>query len=402
MKKVYYLIVTVVLGLNVIFPAMVYLWFGFFYVYYPVSTKYVGKATAFLVFMLILTICVVKLSRYGNKKIDIKKNDNYILVDNAVIILFWVSVTIRILKYIQTGGFLGIISGESNGTFLAYLSFFFDLRMLYFFVLLRFFRVENIKKIVFYSTVYVAISLMYSSRSGIFFVVLNCGILLFGLKISEKFRKKMIALLIISAIIAPFMFAIATASRGTTSIFSVEKLCRSIVGRLSIDEVAAIELEQYENGMYKDQLFEEKYGIVNQSKLIVNTLIPGSLFENDVDPNQYWRAIFSNWSEDTVKMYYTSIYSILPMYLYLKYHGLIGLFLYFLIIYFMFRSTCRMKNQTIALFFGVHFFYTVFQYFDWVYHTRDLVSFLLTLLMIKLLSQFSNRYRITIGSRQIL
>ena len=121
--------------------------------------------------------------------------------------------------------------------------------------------------------------------------------------------------MVVPIMLAPVLYMLATASRSDANL-SIEGMINQIVGRVSYLEISAIEIEQAKTGDYVADVFNEKYGMENQAKQIVNMLVPGSVFQDDVQPNQYWRAIFAGWTKEAAKEHYTSMYFVLPVYLY--------------------------------------------------------------------------------------
>ena len=142
-------------------------------------------------------------------------------------------------------------------------------------------------------------------------------------------------------------------------------------------------MEQYLEGSYKKLIFEEKYSLQNQGEQILNSILPGDLFPSDVQPNQYWRAIFAGWREDLAKEHYMSMTFMLPMYFILKYGFSLG-FIYFVVFFFcMYVLISRIKDPVASIFLIGTLTYSVFQYFDWCYHFQDVFYFTLTFFAIR-------------------
>lgn len=400
MKRVYLTMIYITLGLNVLLPWIFCKIKGFQYIYWPVDEKYLDIAVVFLILILLITIVIVELSRYGGSKIEFSELDNSFLLGNGVTLLFWFSIILNLINIVVTGGFRGIIVGAANSTIIAYLQFFLDSRLLYFAVLLKAYKRQKIEEICIYSFAYVAVSFMYSSRSGIFWMVFYNMVLLYALKLSKRFVQKIMLLMVVPIMLAPVLYMLATASRSDANL-SIEGMINQIVGRVSYLEISAIEIEQAKTGDYVADVFNEKYGMENQAKQIVNMLVPGSVFQDDVQPNQYWRAIFAGWTKEAAKEHYTSMYFVLPVYLYVKYGLMVAVILYATIIYSLFRITCKMKNNAFALFVASYFYYSLFQFFDWVYHAQDIYAFLLTVISIKVMEMLVGKYKIKIGARKI-
>lgn len=383
MRKIYFIIIGIALGINILFPWLVYKFFGFFYEYYPVSEKYVDKATFLITILMLMVLGMIFLSRRGAKKIDfsmIEKSSEYCGVE--VEHIFWFSMFLNFYNALTIGSFSAFLNGEANGTIVAYLQLFFDARLLYFCVLLKAYKNKSIKKIIVISSIYLLQTLLYSSRAGIFWIVFFNICFMFGVKLQSSLKKRIAILLVIPVLLAPVLFVFASNNRSSNT-NTVEYFAHKIVARLSYIEVAGIELEQYEDGSYMKGIFEEKYGIKNQIEQTINSLLPGEMFESDVQPNQYWRAIFSGWSESDCKENYLSMYMILPIYFIIKYGYFLGSILFIGFMCITYQLICRMKNQVFALFIGSYLMYTVVQYFDWSYHFRDLTAFILTAIVVK-------------------
>lgn len=217
-------------------------------------------------------------------------------------------------------------------------------------------------------------------------------ILILGIKISRDMKQKIGVLIMIAVLIAPFLYAVSTISRGGAQ-NTVEYMAKQIVARLSYIEPGGIELQQYVEKTYNKAVFLEKYGLKNQTEQIINSMFPGDIFENDVQPNQYWRTIFAGWNKEEARKYYTSSTMILPMYFYLKYGGILGISLCVIFSCGLFWIICRIKDSAVAVFMASYTFYTIFQYFDWAYHARDLTCFLLTFLVVRMYSMFQQKFR---------
>lgn len=398
MKKIYLATITISLGLGVLFPWCVYKVFGFFWNSVAVDESYVDRAALLIMLTLLLTAAAVLLSRHGRKPINFSEAvKSRFLSGKAAEQLFMAAIVLNLVNAARVGDFSGLISGEANGSIISYLQLFLDLRILYYLALLRAYKRKRIGKILLYSFLYVGVSVLYSSRSGAFWVVFFNLILIVGVKISRALKQKILMLIMAAVILAPFLYAFSTISRGGAQ-RTVEYMAKQIVARLSYIESGGIELQQYTEKTYDEVLFREKYGLKNQVEQTINSLLPGDIFENDVYPNQYWRAIFAGWEKEAAKMHYTSSTMILPVYFYLKYGGLLGIVLCILFCYGLFWGICRIKDVAVAAFMASYTFYTIFQYFDWAYHARDLTCFLLTFLTVRIYShilekvKFQSRY----------
>lgn len=394
MKKIYLTTIAISLGLGVVFPWCVYKVFGFFWNSTPVDEQYVDLAALLIMLTLLLTAGVVALSKYGRKSVDFSEAVKSKLISSqAADHLFLFAIVINIINVIRIGNFSNLISGGATGSIIAYLQLFFDIRVLYFLALMRAYKKKQIGKILFYSFLYVGISVLYSSRSGAFWMVFfNVG-LITGVKISKALKQKIMLLIIMAVILAPFIYAFSTVSRGGAQ-NTVEYMAKQIVARLSYIEAGGVELQQYIEETYDEQLFMDKYGLRNQLEQTANSLLPGDIFEFDVQPNQYWRAIFAGWTEEAARTNYTSMYMSLPIYFCLKYDVILGIVICVAFGYGLYWGVCRIKDAAVASFMATFLFYSIFQYFDWAYHARDLTCFLLTFLVVKVYEKILKRVRI--------
>lgn len=393
MKKIYLTSIAITIGLGVLFPWLVYKLFGFFWNYASVQEEYVDLAALIVLLTLLLTAGVIGLSKYGKNAINFSETvKSKILSSKAVEHLFLFTIVINLINAIKIGDFSALINGHANGSFISYLQLFFDIRILYYLALLKAYKRKRIGKILFYSMMYVGISIMYSSRSGLFWMVFFNVSLIMGMKISKSLKSKIILLIFVAVMLAPGLFAVATMSRGG-ALNTVEYMAKQIVARLSYIEVSGIELEQYKEKTYEKDIFLDKYGVKNQIEQAINSLLPGDVFEPDVQPNQYWRAVFAGWTVEAVREHYTSMYMVLPMYFYLKYGGLFGVVLCVIFCYVLFRCVCKIKDSAVASFMACYLFYTIFQYFDWAYHIRDLTCFVLTIIIIRIYDKILKKVR---------
>jgi hypothetical protein len=201
----------------------------------------------------------------------------------------------------------------------------------------------------------------------------------------------MIVLMLIPVLLAPFLFVIATNMRSSTP-NTLSYFVNLIIGRVSFIEIGGIELEQYVNGTYNKLVFSDKYGLVNQIKQTINSLVIGDVFSPDAFPNQYWRSVFTGWDLESAKINYTSMNMILPIYLIFKYSFLGGLILFLLLMGLYFRFVCRLQDKVLGMYLATMLFYTLFQFFDWPYHIRDIISIMFSVYLIRILSWFRITY----------
>lgn len=393
MKKIFEFDVFVLLVLHTIAPAVIYYLFGFRYEYAPVDEKYVYFAAILIGIILISVLLVVLLFSRNRKEITVEDlYKSQYLQGRAPEYMFMLALIINVLNILKSGGFESILNGNTNGTIISYLKFFLDIRVLYYCVLIKAYREANINKICFVSICYLLITLMYSSRSGILWMILLNVWIICGIRISPKIKKKIKLILFFALISSPLLFMFATNSRSGEK-HTVDYIAHKLVARISFDEIAGIELEQFIEERYDKTVFEEKYALLNQGKQIVNAIVPGDIFDSDVQPNQYWRAIFAGWNVELCKVHYMSMTSIFPMYLILKYGYIIGIIVSISSICAMYYCISKMKDPTIKVFLVGIVFYTVFQYFDWCYHFQDMLCFVLTFFSLRKVGKITSTLR---------
>ena len=378
MKRVYFLTCLIFVLLHILFPLAVYSVFGFRYEYYPVGEQYVYFGAGILLLSLAVASFCIFLYSKRKRSITIQdlRNSKY-LQGMAVEFLFLLSVIINLFSIVATGSFEAILKGAANSTLTSYLKLFLDLRLLYFCVLIKSYSDKKLAMILTWSGLYFFITMLYHSRSGILWIVLFTLWIISGIKSSSKIKTRIIYFIIALALAAPFLFLVATNARTNTR-YSASYIAHKLIARISFDEIAGIELEQNLEGSYKKSLFEEKYSLKNQGEQILNSILPGDIFPSDVQPNQYWRAIFAGWREDLAKEHYMSMTFMLPMYFILKYGFSLG-FIYFVLFFFcMYVLISRIKDPVASIFLIGTLTYSVFQYFDWCYHFQDIFYFTLT------------------------
>ena len=164
MKKIYLITIAISLGLGVIFPWCVYKVFGFFWNSVAVDEKYVDQAALLIMMTLLLIASVVALSKYGRESIDFSKTaKSKLLSGKAAEHLFLFAIGLNLINVVRVGKFSNLISGGATGTIISYLQIFLDLRILYYLALLLAYKKKRISKILFYSFLYVGVSVLYST-----------------------------------------------------------------------------------------------------------------------------------------------------------------------------------------------------------------------------------------------
>lgn len=372
MKKTIIAIIWYVLILHVFIPCIYYLCIGFTPVYSDlVDYGSLYKSVFLIIFPLLLSIFILKIST---------KNDFVVkpVVDGKPInFLYYFSVLFKLVTFYLNGGFQSVIEGGSSGSLTNYVSLFlnpFTLLLLLLFMQKK--KSSVIKAILFY-VMYITLS---GSRSGIIsiFFVFFIGMAFEGFK---YYKSKLQNFLKFGLLLAPILFVYATISRGFDELVGFDFIINQIVGRMSTLETSMLPL-YYDSHNLDLSLFYLKYDFLHQLKLCIDALLPGQIFEFDVMPNNYYRAMFMGYSESFVIENYMSINFTLPIYLYLKYSYLSIILTVFYIIGF-YRLLFFFKNKPFIIIILLSVFYDLIYFFDWVMVFMQFYSALLTILFVK-------------------
>jgi len=372
MKKAVIAIIWYVLILHVFIPCVYYLFMGFDPVYTDlVDLPSLYKSIFLITASLLLAIFVLNKST----KKDFVATP--IVNGKPINFLYYFSIVFKLITFYLTGGFEALISGESSGSLANYFSLFlnpFTLLLLLLFVQKK--KSSVIKAILFY-VVYITLS---GSRSGIIsiFFVFFIGMAFEGFK---RYESKLLNFLKYGLLMAPALFVYATLSRGINEVVGFDFIMNQIVGRMSTLETSMLPL-YHESHDLDLSLFYSKYGFWHQIKLCIDTLLPGQIFEFDVMPNNYYRAMFMGFSESFVRENYMSVNLTLPIYLYLKY-GYFGILFTVLYILGFYKLLVFFKNKPFVIIILLSTFYNLVYFFDWVMVFMQLYSSLLTVLFVK-------------------
>lgn len=372
MKKAIIGIILYFLVIHIILPALFY-WYKdeVFPIYntfldMPAFIKAGGLIVVSFSLSLLVLLCLPK-----GKTIVPKLNTT------AITSLFYFSVLFKLFTFFLYGGYSGLLAGEGAGKINTYIAIFlnpFTLLLILFFGQSK--KSSLIKPIIFY-VISVTIS---GSRSGVLSVFF---VFFIGLAFDSfyYYKSKIIKFLKYSLILSPVLYVFATQSRsGSTIDYSL--LQYAIVGRMSTVETAMYPVYYKDNNLDMS-LFEEKYNIGNQFKLILDAFLPGQFFDFDISPNNYYRAIFMDASLSYVRENYMSINMTLPVYLYVKYSYFCVLLTVVYIIGFYYLIDYLRKSPLVAIAF-LSCFYSMIFYFDWLMSFTELYSALLTVLTVKL------------------
>ncbi|ETZ24512.1 hypothetical protein [Pedobacter sp. V48] len=388
MKKSVIGIILYFLILHVLIPGVYYLFNGFV----PIYTDLIDIPSLIKsAILIILPVCLSLIILYLlPKDQEIAPN----IEGKPVTELFYFSVLFKMAVFYYFGGFASIINGEVNGTFSNYFSLFFNPFILLLVVLFVQKKRTNIILAVLFYVVSITLS---GSRSGILaiFFVFMIG---YSFQTFQGYKNKLYSFLKYSLLISPFLFIYATSIRGAADTIDKSVLLNQIVGRMSTLETSMMPLYFYHNNMDME-LFYDKYGIWNQLKLILDGIIPGQIFDYDVMPNNYYRAIFMGYSKSFVVENYMSINLTLPIYLYLKYSYLSILFTILYVLGF-YKIVLALKNYPLLVVVVLSVFYNVIYFFDWVMVFSQIYTALLTVLCLKMYVFF--RKEVIVGLKRDL
>ncbi|MDI6034447.1 O-antigen polymerase [Flavobacterium sp. LB2P84] len=372
MKKAIIAILLYILILHVFIPCIYYCFYDFIPIYSDLI-DYPSLIKAGLLISVPLLISVFLLKFFPSKD-DLIKPD---IEGKPINFLFYFAILLKLITFYFTGGYEGVLSGESNGTLLNYVFLFlnpFTLLLVLLFVQKK--KSNVIKSILFY-VIFITLS---GSRSGVIsiFFVFFIGLAFEGFK---QYRLKIYKFLKYGIIIAPFLFIYATISRGLDEVVGLDFILNQIVGRMSTLETSMLPL-YYDRHNLDLSLFYLKYDLWHQLKLSIDAILPGQIFDLDVMPNNYYRAMFTGYSESFVFDNYMSVNLTLPVYLYLKYSYFAIPFTVFYVIGF-YKILCIFKYKPLVAIVFLSTFYNLIYFFDWVMVFTQLYSSFLTILFIK-------------------
>lgn len=372
MKKAIIGIILYFLTIHVVLPALFYWYKGGVFPIYNTFLDMPAYTKAGLLIFISFSISLLVLLFLPKGKTIVPK-----LNTTAITSLFYFSVLFKLFTFYLYGGYSGLLAGDGAGKINTYIAIFlnpFTLLLILFFGQSK--KSSLIKPIIFY-----IISVTLSgSRSGILSVFF---VFFIGLAFDSFsfYKNKIIKFLKYSLILSPMLYVFATQTRnGSTVDYSF--LQYAIVGRMSTIETAMYPVYYKDNNLDMN-LFNEKYSVVNQFKLILDAFLPGQFFDFDISPNNYYRAMFMDASLNYVRENYMSINMTLPVYLYVKY-GYFCVFLTVIYIIGFYRLINYLKENPLIVIALLSCFYSMIYYFDWLMTFTELYSALLTVCTVKL------------------
>lgn len=381
MKKAIIAITIYFLLLHVVLPAVYYFIFGFSPIYSDFEDNAALIKSFFLLFIPFV-VAIIILYFIPSTNDEIEPNIN----GNPITVLFYLSIFLKLGVTLVTGGFAAALSGESNGSLINYISLFLNPFTLLLALLLVQKKKSNVMLAIFFYVLSVTLS---GSRSGIIsiFFVFFIGL---GFEAFEFYKRKVSVFLKWGLILAPLLFIFATQLRGLSDFVTMDVILNQIVGRMSALETSMMPVYYYDHNLNLE-LFYEKYSVWHQFLLSLDSIVPGQLFDFDVMPNNYYRAIFMDYSQSFVFENYMSVNLCLPTYLYLKYGYLAFIFtILYVIGFYKFIRIFRKYPLIVMVFLSG--FYNVIYFFDWVMFFTQIYSGLLTVFALKMYVFFRKEF----------
>lgn len=370
MKKVFISILLFYLSFHYLFPLVYYIAFGFVNTYSNIYDES-SLIKAFMLNSISILVAILIIIFIPSKKV--LKQPTFKHTGK----LYFIAAILSVSSFFIYGGYRGAITGESQGTLLSYIRLFFDLPTIL--IVLFFFQKKPIRPywIIF---IYVIVLTLSGSRSAVIMIILL--FLMFPMfSNGYLYRRKVLGALKFLIIFAPFLFIISTAIRGYES----NKVLDLIVGRVSFLELNTIAIFKADTDKANMDLFDEKYGAVNQFEQVINAISPIDPFNYDVDPNQYFRSIFMGLPKHNVLDRYMSINLTLPVYFYLKYGAFFACLITIIFLISVFLILNKFFNNVYIVLVILVNFYSILYFFDWVMIFKGIYTSFLTVF-------FINRY----------
>jgi len=372
MKKAIIGLIIYFLILHVLLPSIYYLIYGFTPVYSDLEDEN-ALIKSFCIIFFSFLIAIVLLYYIPSKNDKIAPH----IDGKPLTVLYYFSILLKLAIVFSSGGFSALITGESNGTLLTYISLFLNP----FTLLLTLLFVQKRKSNVILAIIFYVLSVTIAgSRSGII-AIFSVFLIGFAFEAFKFYRGKLSKFLKYGIIITPFLFIFATKLRGVDDFISMDVIMNQIVGRISVLETSMMPVYFYDNDLNLD-LFYEKYSFWNQFLLSVDSLIPGQLFDYDVMPNNYYRAMFMGYSTSFVQENYMSVNFTLPIYLYLKYSYFTFFFTILYILGF-YKFSLFFKRYPFVVIIILSLFFNLIYFFDWVMVFTQFYKAVLTILFLK-------------------
>lgn len=352
-----------------------------------ISTKVV------IILSAVYLISLIIIARFPSKDTPL------IPSEDGNVLYYYVSVAAAACMLLSFSGsaYTNAMSGALNASYYSYFIMLFNPQTLF---ILFLFCVNDRKRILVFVGSYLLFTLLSASRQGTLFIALNVAgyMLCVSTKETEdvkshiidgirKNKKIFVGIIIIMVITGPMLYVYSSNNRGTYSEDETHTVFETIASRCSCLENSGLALMKYDGGDYDREVFLGKYGVSNQLVRIVDSTMPGSLFSEDVDPNQYFRYIFGYMSYENAARYYSSVNFMLPIYLIVKYGYTFGILLSILIIVGFSEMILRSKNRLLQACMSCIVLKGILYYFDWVMIWKEALTVLLTVFVFELINK---------------
>lgn len=342
-------------GFHFLFPFVFQYLFGEITIYSDINSRIGFVINSVVCFVVIFFLYTIKIPSF----IKISPIFNYVWV------YYLLACVLTLLKFTLYGGFEGQITGAANGSIISFLTIPFNLKFAIFFL---FMFQKKIKYISGCIISYILLTTIMGSRSAIISVL----ILLLYLPLysnSSVLMPKLKRAFLVLCFFAPLLFIYATSVRTEIDMNGISKL---IVGRISMIELSSIPLETKDDQSYDTKLFSDKYSISNQLEQSMNVITPIDLFQNDVNPNQYYRSIFLGYSEEFVQNVYMSMNLTFPIYWILISNYFWGVLLASALLLLYFFLLVRSRNNIFLFTILLCSLYEILYFFDLVMITQNM------------------------------
>lgn len=378
MKNSFIAILFFYIGFHFILPEIYFL----FFTQTPIYSDFIDPASSNKSFWINLipilsVIVLINVFPFKNHKIQ------PIIKSPAATELFYFSILYSLFFLVEAGGFKGILSGKLSGALYNYINFFLNPMVLLMSALLLQVKKVNVIKM---TLLYLIIVTISGSRSGIIGILI-LFLMGFGFDNINIYKNNLKKFLYFFLILSPLIFIFATQLRFGFSTIDWKLISNLIIGRVSYIESGMIPIYFHDVGISDLSLFYEKYGIINQLKLIIDSIFPGNIFIQDVLPNQYYREIFLGKSHWFIIENYQSMNMTLPVYFYLMF-GLWGVPLTILFLFSFYLMLNKFKTNAYKSIILLSLLYPILSYFDWVMVFNQLFFTLLTLLTMYVYTKF--------------
>ena len=374
MKTSFIFILLFFFTLHFFAPLMYILFTGEFTHTYSLLNDNIASIKAFLLNFITLfgAIGIIYFTPINNIKINPRVNSS------IPSLLFYFSIFYGVFFVLFTGGFSAALAGENHGSFMNYLNMFCNSTVL---LIATLYLQKKSVNIIGYFLLFILGSTMMGSRSSILVVFLVC-LMGFSFLNFEKYKPAIKKSIKYFVILGPILFGISTQIRGA-EFFRWEELIKHLFERLNMIESSMIPIHAYDHAQFDTALFYSKYNFIHQMKLSFDAVFPGNIFEFDIYPNNYYRAIFLEYPIRFIEENYMSINLTLPVYFYM-YIGYWTIPFSISIIVSLYFASIYFRNSPFIIILILSLVYELLYFFDWVMIFNKFYVTGLTLIMLKL------------------